>query len=84
MIAYDKKLHIIVGFIISLIGYYLFASLLAGFVLAVVAGILKETIVKVTGKGTPEGLDILATAAGGSIPTVTVSIYYFVGRSITP
>ena len=76
MIAYDKKLHIIVGFLISLLGYYLFTSLLAGFVLAALAGMLKEVRDKITGKVTPEGLDILATAAGGSIPTVAATIYY--------
>lgn len=74
MTAYDKKLHIIVGFLISLLGYYLFTSLLAGFVLAALAGMLKEVIDKITGKGTPELMDFIATIIGGLLVILTYGI----------
>lgn len=65
MIAHDKKLHIIVGFFIGLIGAYCLGSALFGFGLSCVAGLSKEVYDKVSGKGTVEGLDWLATCLGG-------------------
>ena len=65
MFAYDKKLHIIVGFCIGLVGAYFLRSAPLGFGLAWLAGIAKEVYDKVSGKGTPEGLDWLATCLGG-------------------
>lgn len=73
MIAYDKKLHIIVGFVIGLIGAYCSGSALFGFGLACLAGLLKEARDKITGKGTVEGLDALATMFGGLLGS---GIYY--------
>lgn len=63
----DKKLHIYAGILISFIGACLFNSALLGFLLAFAAGVLKEVYDKVSGTGTVEGLDCLATMAGGSI-----------------
>lgn len=75
MIAYDKKLHIIVGFVIGLLGSYFLRSALFGFGLACLAGLLKEIYDKVSGKGTPEGLDWLATCLGGMFGA---GIHYFI------
>lgn len=69
----DKKLHIYAGIIISIIGACLFKSALFGFLLAFAAGILKEIYDKVSGKGTVEGLDCLATMLGGLLGS---GIYY--------
>jgi uncharacterized protein YfiM (DUF2279 family) len=63
----DKKLHIVVGFIIGFLGAYFLRSALFGFLAAVAAGALKEIYDKCSGKGTPEWLDFLATAASGLI-----------------
>lgn len=67
--AKDKRLHFIVGFAIAFL-----ASLASGrpglsFGLACLAGLAKEAYDKISGKGTPEGLDWLATTAGGSVGT---------------
>ena len=72
MIAYDKKLHIIAGFIIGIVGAYLFGAPF-GFGLACLAGLSKEVCDKVSGKGTVEGLDALATMFGGLLGS---GIYY--------
>lgn len=66
--AKDKKLHIYAGFLISILGACLSNSALFGFLLAFLAGILKEAYDKISGKGTVEGLDCLATMTGGLIP----------------
>ena len=68
----DKKLHIYAGFLISIIGACLWSALF-GFGLACLAGLLKEIYDKVTGKGTVEGLDALATMFGGALGS---GIYY--------
>ena len=65
----DKKLHIVVGFIIGFLGAYFLRSALFGFLAAVAAGALKEIYDKCSGKGTPEWLDFFATAASGFIGT---------------
>lgn len=75
MIAYDKKLHIIAGFIIGLAGAYFFGSAPLGFGLSCLAGLSKEVYDKVSGKGTPEGLDWLATCLGGMFGA---GIHYFI------
>ena len=69
--AKDKKLHIYAGFLISLIGACLWGAPF-GFGLACLAGLLKEARDKITGKGTVEGLDWLATIAGGLIPYLII------------
>lgn len=58
--------HIIVGFIIGLIGAYLLGAPF-GFGLSCLAGMAKEAYDKISGKGTVEGLDALATSGGGLI-----------------
>ena len=63
----DKKLHIIAGFIIGFLGAYCSGSAPFGFGLSCIAGLGKEAYDKYTGKGTPEWLDFLATAASGFI-----------------
>lgn len=55
-IPYDKTLHLIAGFLIGLI---------FGFWLAVAAGISKEIYDHVSGEGTSEVMDAVATAFGG-------------------
>lgn len=62
----DKVLHIIVGCIIGFVGAC-FGSFLVGTGLACFAGLGKELSDKITGKGTPEVLDFLATCAGGVV-----------------
>ena len=61
----DKKKHFVAGFIIAAV-VSLFFGYIAGAAAAIVAGIGKEVYDKVTGKGTPEVLDFLATATGAS------------------
>ena len=63
----DKKLHIIVGFVIGFLGAYFLRSAPFGFGLAVLAGLGKEVYDKISGKGTPEAFDSLATVVGGFI-----------------
>lgn len=74
--ATDKKLHMIAGFLISLIGGY-FLTPLIGLGLAALAGLLKEARDKISGKGTVEWLDFIATVVGGLPP---LAIYYLLGR----
>ena len=62
----DKVLHVIVGFVISFFGGLALGPGL-GFGLACLAGAAKEADDKYSGKGTPEWLDFLATAASGFI-----------------
>ena len=69
----DKILHVIVGFVIGFLGACCLGSALFGFGLACVAGLSKEVYDKVSGKGTVEGLDALATMFGGLIGA---GIYY--------
>lgn len=61
----DKKKHFVAGFIIAAV-VSLFFGYIAGAAAAIVAGIGKEVYDKVTGKGTPEVLDFLATATGAA------------------
>ena len=63
----DKILHVIVGFIIGFLGAYFLRSAPFGFGIACLAGAAKEAYDKYSGKGTPEWLDFLATAASGFI-----------------
>lgn len=71
----DKKLHIIVGFTIGFLGAYFLRSAPFGFGLACLAGLAKEAYDKISGKGTPEWLDFLATAASGFIGAETLIIF---------
>ena len=63
----DKILHVIVGFIIGFLGAYFLRSAPFGFGLAVITGVGKEVYDKISGKGTPEAFDSLATVVGGFI-----------------
>ena len=67
----DKVLHFIVGFAIAFFGGLAFGPGF-GFGLACLAGLAKEAYDKITGKGTPEGLDWLATCGGGSVGSVVI------------
>ena len=69
----DKKKHIAAGFIIGLIGT-VFCNALIGFGLAVIAGIAKEILDKISGRGVPEGLDCLCTSCGGLLATTIIYI----------
>lgn len=63
IIPSDKAYHFVVGFLIAVVvGLYNPAY---GLGCAVVAGLGKEIRDKVSGKGTPELLDFIATVAGG-------------------
>lgn len=62
----DKVLHVIVGFAIAFFGGLALGPGF-GFGLACLVGLAKEAYDKITGKGTPEILDWLATCGGGSI-----------------
>jgi hypothetical protein len=59
----DKKLHMIVGFIISLSA--IFIPAMWALFAVIVIGAFKEIYDKLSGKGTPEVLDFVATVAGG-------------------
>lgn len=63
----DKILHVIVGFLIGFLGAHFSGNAPFGFGLACIAGAAKEVYDKYSGKGTPEWLDFLATAASGFI-----------------
>lgn len=71
-ISQDKSKHFIAGFGIAII-----ASLFVGYLIAVIVAILagagKEIYDKVTGKGTPEFLDFVATVVG-AIAAIATSV----------
>lgn len=62
----DKALHMLLGFAIVVIFFYLFGFLVAA-TACFVAAIGKEVYDKVSGKGTPDFLDIVATVVGGGV-----------------
>ena len=72
MIAKDKKQHFMVGFGLALLFGLLFGYLI-GFVAAVAFGVLKE-LYDMTGRGTPEWMDMWYTIAGGSFGIFTIVI----------
>jgi hypothetical protein len=63
MIALDKQAHFLAGLAIML-GVSLFGGWVLGLAAAVVAGIGKE-VYDMTGRGTPDYMDAVATIAGG-------------------
>lgn len=65
-IPYDKALHALGGCILFAIGHY-FVSWQAGIILATTIGAAKEIYDKVSGKGTPDVMDLVATMAGGCL-----------------
>lgn len=63
----DKIQHFIVGFLLSILGIIFFPLILLGFVF----GIVKE-FYDLTGRGTPEINDIIATFIGAGLATTLV------------
>jgi len=63
-IPLDKKLHLGAGFIIALVTGIILTPLF-GLLLAVGTGVGKEVYDRLSGKGTPEIMDIVYTVAGG-------------------
>lgn len=63
--AKDKLKHLLAGYSIATLVGLLCSSHRVGLVSAIIAGILKEAYDKLTGKGTCELLDFVATALGG-------------------
>lgn len=63
-LPHDKALHLIGGVVLFAVGHFFFGSAV-GIGLAVVIGLLKEIWDWYSKKGTPDGLDFVATAAGG-------------------
>ena len=71
-IPQDKKKHFVAGFAIAAV-VSLFAGYIVGLLVAILAAAGKEIYDKVSGKGTPELLDFVATVAG-AIAAVAVSV----------
>ena len=72
-LAADKQMHILVGVVICLaVGLLLGYSY--GLIAAGIAGAVKEIWDKLSGKGTPECKDMLATWGGGMIGCVILLI----------
>lgn len=64
MLARDKQLHILAGFVIAMVTQGLTESLWVAFLASAVVGAAKEAY-DALGHGTVEFWDFLATAAGG-------------------
>lgn len=72
-IGYDKYLHFIAGLLITQIGAALLGSIIIGFIIAVVVGIIKEIMDKYLG-GDCNVYDFLATAIGAIVGTLLIVI----------
>lgn len=72
IIRQDLKKHFLAGVIITA-AVSLIAGYFIGFMIAVLAGAAKEYYDQITGKGTPELVDWVATTAG-AIAAVAASI----------
>lgn len=72
----DKIYHFVVGILIVTIINIFTCDLLLGLGLTILAGALKEVYDKISGKGTCEVLDAIATIFGGGIACGV--IYYLV------
>jgi hypothetical protein len=68
----DKKKHLLAGLMIS-IGT-MFMPVIWSFMVVVMVGVGKEIYDKVSGKGTPEILDAIATVLG-AIPVIAVRFF---------
>lgn len=78
-IQQDKKKHFVAGVAITAI-VSLFFGYIIGVIVAVIAAAGKELYDKVTGTGTPEVLDFVATIAGAAaavISSVVLSSLYY-------
>lgn len=62
-IPHDKAMHVLYGLVAFLLGNALH-SWKAGIILAALLAVAKELYDKWSGKGTPDGWDIVATIAG--------------------
>ena len=71
----DKKKHILAGFIISLVFGLLSTSWFFGFLFASFIGIVKE-LWDLTGHGTPDWMDLVATMIGGALGVIIPMICY--------
>ena len=79
-IPQDKKKHFVAGFAITAIVSLFFGGYIIGVIVAVIAAAGKELYDKVTGTGTPEVLDFVATIAGAAaavIASVVLSSLYY-------
>ena len=65
-IPYDKKLHLICGFMLSLLGLIYWPLYATGFV----AGIVKEIWDKISGRGCPDIYDTVWTWVGAAAGVV--------------
>lgn len=74
----DKAYHMIAGFIIALLTGWLTRDVLIGFTFALLAGIAKE-IYDYYGNGTSEMNDIIATAQGGAIGLIILTVIDWLG-----
>lgn len=68
----DKIIHFLGGAVICLAVSLFFGGLI-GLTVAIVAGIIKEAY-DMTGKGTPELMDAIATIAGGLVGFLLIMI----------
>ena len=78
-IPQDKKKYFVAGFAITAI-VSLFFGYIIGVIVAVIAAAGKELYDKVTGTGTPEVLDFVATIVGAAaavIASVVLSSLYY-------
>ena len=74
----DKAYHMVAGFIISMLFGWLAHDALAGFTVALVAGVVKE-VYDYFGHGTSELNDIIATAQGGAIGLIILIMIDWLG-----
>lgn len=65
--AKDKIYHFAVGVLIFAISSVLFDNLMLSLGIVALAGVAKEVYDKISGKGTCELLDFVATVAGGLV-----------------
>lgn len=66
MIAKDKQLHTLAGFVTAMVAHGLTESLWVAFIASAVVGAAKE-VYDATGRGTVDFWDFVATVVGGAI-----------------
>lgn len=76
MVAHDKLMHYLVGSVIALVSVVVIG--VWALLLVLIAAIGKELYDKVSGKGTPEWMDVVWTMYGG----VVVVSAYVVGNMV--
>ena len=75
MLGVDKRLHFWCGLLVCLI-IGIATTPIIGLVAAILAGIGKEAYDAVTGRGTPELLDFVATVVGGLVGAAWLAMYW--------